>query len=68
MFEIKSKEDFLEMVRDWQTDHSPEYDDLAIAEPEIEAGKWTANAKDSKCLYKIIDVDGNIYINYLSTI
>jgi hypothetical protein len=60
------KEDFIEMIRDWQADNSPEYDDLEIGEPEIDInGDWSAIAKDDKNAYEITAVNGNIYINYL---
>lgn len=59
------KSDFLLMIKDWQADGAPEYDDLEIAEPELKNGKWVAAAKDGKCMYELSDVDGNIVINYL---
>jgi hypothetical protein len=61
-----NKDDFMEMIRDWQADNSPEYDDLVIEEPEInpETGKWEAWARDEKYHYTIEDRgDGNIMIN-----
>ena len=62
------KQDFMEMINDWQADNSPEYDDLEISEPELKDGKWTAVASDSKSRYILSDNNGNIVINYLDTI
>jgi hypothetical protein len=63
------KDDFMEMIKDWQTDNSPEYDDLKIEEAEInENGKWESIAEDEKCTYSLTDDGtGNIVINYLDT-
>lgn len=63
------KDDFLEMIRDWQADNSPEYDDLCVNAPEYDDGKWTVTARDEKTLYLLTDDGtGNIIINYLSAI
>ena len=62
-----NRNDFMEMIRDWQADNAPEYNDLEINEPEIDedTGKWEAIAHDGKTSYIITDDDGNIIINYL---
>ncbi|MDP4224774.1 MAG: hypothetical protein Q8910_00190 [Bacteroidota bacterium] len=63
-----NKEDFLEMIRDWKADHSPEMDDLEIDEVKNEYGEWLAYAHDEKCMYQLSDEgNGNITINYLGT-
>lgn len=61
------KEDFLEMVKDWQAGNAPQYDDLIIDNPEFEDGEWTATAEDERCSYLLHAVDGNIIIDYLGT-
>jgi hypothetical protein len=69
VMEMKLKiEDFTEMIRDWQADNAPEYDDLKIEEPEFVDGKWIAAASDDRCTYQLSD-DGacNIVINYVGT-
>ena len=59
---------FEEMIRDWQADHTPEYDSLEIDEPELQDGKWTAAARDDKAEYQLSgDGDGNIVINYVGS-
>ena len=65
-----SKDDFMEMIRDWQADNAPEGDDLVIDEPEIDegTGKWEAIAHDDNASYVITDDgNGNIIMNYLGT-
>ena len=63
-----NKDDFMEMIRDWQADNT-EYDDLVIDEPEIDedTGKWEAIAHDANTSYIMFDDGGNIIINYLGT-
>ena len=63
------KHDFIGMIKDWQADHAPEYDDLKIGDPEInEDGEWEAIAEDSKCVYALTDDGtGNIEINYIGS-
>jgi hypothetical protein len=62
------KNDFLEMIRDWKADGTPEYDDLAIEDPYMENGKWVAVASDDAQRYLLTDDGrGNIQINYLDT-
>lgn len=64
-----SKGDFAEMIRDWQADHAPEYDDLEIDEPELdEDGDWVATAEDEKFVYTLSDDGtGNIVIHYIGS-
>lgn len=64
------QDDFVEMIRNWQTDNSPEYDDLEIDAPEIDddTEEWVAYASDKEALYSLTDNGrGNIVINYLSS-
>ena len=62
------KDDFVEMIRDWQADGAPEYDNLEIEEPKIENGKWVAYTHDGKTTYSLADDGtGNIVINYIGT-
>ena len=61
------KEDFWEMVKDWQADNAPQYDDLIIDDPEFEDGEGTATAENERCSYLLHAVDGNIIIDYLGT-
>ena len=61
------KEDFREMIKDWQADNAPQYDDLIIDDLEFEDGEWTAIAKDEKRSYLLYTIDGNIFIHYLWT-
>lgn len=63
------KDTFAEMIRDWQADGAPEYDELEIDEPELrENGTWIAYARDEKTAYSLTDDgEGNIQINYDST-
>ena len=64
------KDDFLEMIKDWQADHAPEMDDLEIEEIEIDedTNAWIAYAKDGKNSYCLTDDGtGNIIINYLGS-
>jgi hypothetical protein len=62
------KEMFEEMIRDWQADNAPEYDDLEIEEIKVENGELVAIAHDGKSDYRLSDDGtGNIVINYLST-
>lgn len=62
-----SKADFEEMIRDWQADHSPEYDDMVVDIIEFDQD-WTAYAHDSKATYTLADDgNGNIRINYLGS-
>lgn len=63
------KDTFEEMIKDWQVDGAPEYDDLDFNEPEFEDGEWAAVASDDKCTYLLSDDGkGNIVINYLGTL
>ena len=64
-----NKDDFMGMIRDWQADNAPEYDDLEIYEPEIDedTGRWEVIAHDANTSYVISDDGGNIMINYLGT-
>lgn len=63
-----SKEDFKSMVEDWQTDHSPEMDNLEIGEITLEDGKWVAYTHDAKTVYSLTDDGtGNIVINYIGS-
>ena len=61
-----NRNDFMEMIRDWQADNT-EYDGLEIDEPEIDedTGKWEAIAHDGRVTYVIAGDGGNIIINYL---
>ena len=62
------KEMFEEMIRDWQADNAPEYDDLEIEEIKVESGRLICIAHDEKNDYQLSDDGaGNIVINYLST-
>lgn len=62
------KDDFLEMIRDWQADGTPEYDELEIRDPQLVDGKWEAIATDDKQTYSLTDDgSGNIQINYIGT-
>ena len=64
------KEDFKEMIKDWQADNSPEMDDLEIEEIEFdeENKRWVAYAQDEKESYTLTDDGaGNIVINYSGT-
>ena len=62
---------FEEMIRDWQADNSPEYNDLEIEEI-IEDGdtkEWVAYCHDKEANYCLTDdSNGNIVINYLGDI
>lgn len=58
---------FMEMIRDWQANNAPEYDDLEINEPEFKNGEWTVIVKDDKNVYSLTDNSGNIIINYLGS-
>jgi len=65
-----NKEDFKEMIKDWQADNSPEMDDLEIEEIEFdeENKRWVAYAQDEKESYTLTDDGaGNIVINYSGT-
>lgn len=64
---VAGKDDFAEMVRDWQADNTPEHDDLTIDSIDIDNGKWIAVAHDDKATYQLSDNDGNIKIDYLGT-
>lgn len=62
------KEDFEEMIRDWQADNAPNYDDLEVDEIKQEEGEWVAYAQDEKHTYTLTDDGtGNITINYSAT-
>lgn len=66
---MMERDTFEEMIRDWQADNSPEYDDLVIDSIEFDNDEWTALAHDDKALYQISDNgEGNIAINYLGTL
>ena len=58
---------FIEMIKDWQVDNAPLYDDLIISDAEFVDGEWTATAEDEKCSYLLHAIDGNIIIDYLGT-
>jgi hypothetical protein len=62
-----SKETFEEMIRDWKADNAPEYDNLEITSIEFVDGEYVATAEDEKSTYSLMDVSGNIVINYLGT-
>jgi len=63
-WDLELKGDFEEMLKDWQTDHAPEMDDLVIDEIEFD-GQWIAEAHDGKTTYTLTnDGTGNIVINY----
>ena len=61
------QDDFEEMIRDWQADHAPEYDDLVIDEIQLDDNqKWVAYAHDDKTVYSIRDDGtGDIVLNYV---
>lgn len=62
-----NKDDFMEMIKDWKADNSPNYDDLEIIEVEYleETQEWAAVAQDKKNSYSLTDDGlGNIVINY----
>lgn len=62
------KDDFMEMIRDWQLDNSPRYDDLEIEEATFDEDtkEWSAVANDDDTMYLLADNGrGNIAINYL---
>jgi len=64
------KEDFKEMIKDWQADNSPEMDDLEIIEIEFleDTQEWVAYIDDNKSSYSLTDDGtGNIVINYSGT-
>ena len=62
------KDDFMEMIKDWKADHSPEMDDLEIDEITRDDEQWIAIAYDKKTSYSLTDDGtGNIIINYLGT-
>ena len=65
-----NKYDFTEMIKDWLTDNAEEMDDLVVDKIEIDEDtqKWVAYAKDAKTLYSLSDNDGNIVLNYISSI
>jgi hypothetical protein len=61
-------DEFTEMIRDWQADNAPEYDNLEIREPIFVGDKWEAVANDDSQRYLLTDDGrGNIQINYLDT-
>lgn len=65
-----NKETFEEMIKDWQADNSPNYDDLEIEEITFDedAQEWEAIVTDEKTIYSLTDDNtGNIVINYLAT-
>lgn len=64
-----SKDDFMEMIRDWQSDNAEEYGELEITEAETdEAGNIVAYAEDKNNTYSLTDDGtGNISINYMGT-
>ena len=65
----KDKDTFEEMIKDWQDDNAPEYDDLEITEVKRAEKGWIAIANDEKTQYQLSDDGtGNIVINYLGTI
>jgi len=56
---------FLEMIKDWKADHSPEMDDLEVDEIVFEDGRgWVAAAHDNegKSYSLADDGTGNIVI------
>jgi len=64
------KDDFVEMIKNWQVDNSPNYDDLVIVGVEFieDTQEWAAIAEDEKNSYSITDDGlGNIVINYSGT-
>jgi hypothetical protein len=61
------RDDFEEMIKDWQADHAPEYDDLEIDDINFEDGRWIAVAHDKEHTYQLSDEGGDIIINYLGT-
>ncbi len=61
-----SKDDFAEMIHDWQADNAEEMAGLIIDEIELNEGQWQAAAHDKTTSYIITDDGtGNIIINYL---
>ena len=60
-----TSDDFIEMIRDWQADNSPEYDDLIIGDPYLDSEIWYADAEDDTGLYLLMDYRGNVIINYV---
>jgi hypothetical protein len=63
-----NSDDFALMIKDWQADNSPEYDDLVIDAPEFDNGEWVSYAHDDKVAYTLTDDGtGNIIINYSGT-
>jgi hypothetical protein len=64
-----SKDFFIEMVRNWQADSSPEYDNLKIGAPEVdENGNWVSIASDEKTTYQLThNIVGNIVLNYIGS-
>lgn len=69
-WERDGKDDFEEMIRDWQADSAPEYDNLEIEEAEYneDNGRWEATASDEKTIYSLTDDGtGNIVLNYIGT-
>lgn len=65
-----SKEEFKEMIKDWQKDNAPGYDDLVIGEPEVNesTNEIGCTAADDIVTYILTDDgSGNIIINYLGT-
>ena len=59
------KDYFMEMVKDWKVDNSPEMDDLEIDEIVWEEGRgWVASVIDAECKsYSLCDDGtGNIVI------
>lgn len=66
-----NKEIFEEMIRDWQADNSPEYNDLEIEEIIVDGDskEWVAYCHDEKANYCLTDDgNGNIVINYLGDV
>ena len=64
---VYAKDTFIEMIKDWQVDNAPLYDDLIISDAEFKYGEWTAIAEDEKRSYLLHEVEGNIIIDYLGT-
>ena len=65
-----SKDDFMEMIKDWQKDNAPGYNDLVIDEPEVDkvTGEIGCTASDNIVTYILTDDgNGNIIMNYLGT-